>query len=363
MFKWGIIGVGQVSKAFVVGVNASGPNVSVFSVYSRRLEASYDFAEEFNICHVAESVEQLCKSGVDAVYIATPPKYHEEFALVCISFNLHVLIEKPFATNSSGAQRIITAARSKGVFCMEGLWTRFLPLISEIKSLVKNGTIGEIKSFRGEFMAANVPDLKVSQFDPSKGGGALMYRGVYPLSLAQYFLGSIESFKSVVNVGDTGVDEDCALSLRHSSGAISSIRASLRVNGRNDFEINGTLGRINIKGPIIRPNVAFLTLYSPRQGRASNKAGKLDAFRSSILVQNIKQTVDHLLFRNVTYGEKPLIRKYYGNGFVHEIQEFIASVNSGQLESEIMPLNDTLEIVKLMEDLTNEWRTGVTLND
>jgi len=357
MFKWGIIGTGLVSRAFIVGVNGCTSSVSVISVYSKKKESSEHFARDFGIEFVADSVEELCASGIDAVYIATPPKYHEEYALACISLGLPILVEKPFAYDSRAALRIINAANERGVFCMEGLWTRFLPLISEVKTLVNSGLLGDLRSFRGDFMAANVPDLEVSQFDPAKGGGALMYRGIYPLSLAQYLMGSIDNVSSMASIGDTGVDEDCSLCVRHSGGAISTIRASLRVGGRSDFEIHGTHGRVYVKGPIMRPHIAYVSFSKPLKGKALGKRGRLDAIRGSGFFQKVKQMVTRLPYFSRYPGETEIAHYYRGNGFTHEIEAFMSGVSSGLLESEVMPLDDTLEMMKLMDNLRASWLT------
>ena len=351
MFRWGIIGVGLVSGAFAIGVDGCKSRASVVSVYSRARGSAEQFAKDFGVGFVADSVQELCASGIDAVYIATPPRYHESYALACIQSGLPVLIEKPFAYDSPSALRIINAARENGVFCMEGLWTRFLPLISRVKTLIDSGVLGELRLFRGDFMGANAPNLEVSQFDPDKGGGALMYRGIYPASLAQYFMGPIDSVSSTVNIGDTGVDEDCSLSLRHKNGAISTIRASLRVGGRNDLEIHGTHGRVFVKGPIMRPHIAYVALEEPRHGRAQATRGRIEVIKSSGFAQKAKQVAIGLPILSRSPGERKIVHYYTGNGFTHEVEAFMAGVSAGLLESEVMPLCDTLEIMEIIDDV------------
>lgn len=351
MFRWGIIGVGLVSGAFALGVDGSMPKSSVVSVYSRTRKSSEQFAKAFGVSFVADSVQELCASGIDGVYIATPPKYHESYSLACIQAGLPILVEKPFAYDSPSALRIINAAKENGVFCMEGLWTRFLPLISEVKTLVDSGVLGELRSFRGDFMGANAPDLEVSQFDPAKGGGALMYRGIYPASLAQYFMGPIGSVSSAVNLGETGVDEDCSLLFQHVDGAISTIRASLRAGGRNDFEINGTHGRVFVKGPIMRPHIAYVALEKPRHGRALATGGRIAVIKGSGLAQRAKQVVTGMPLFSRYPGERKIVKYYSGNGFTHEVEAFIGGVSAGLLESEVMPLCDTLDMMKVIDDV------------
>lgn len=355
MFKWGIVGTGLVSSAFVNGVKGCSSDAAVAAVYSKNNASSKKFASSFNIKKVASNFEELCSLNLDAVYIATPPKYHEKYAIGCIKSGLPVLIEKPFAYDSMAAMRICNAAKENNVFCMEGLWTRFLPLISEVKKFISNGDLGELKFFRGEFMNANITSTESSLFDLHKGGGALMYRGVYPLSLAQYFMGSIEKVSSIASIGSTGVDEDCSINIMHTNGAISNVRASLTVSGENNFEVHGTRGKICIKGPIMRPKFATISYYEPSKISRFNPKNKFDSLKSSDFVQKIKQFKDHnSLFGCISRGKK--ITKYYkGNGFTHEIDEFMQGVFNGKLESKIMPLDESIEIMKIIDDLRNSW--------
>jgi predicted dehydrogenase len=357
MFKWGIIGTGVVSNAFASGIKACNVQASVTSVYSRNKKSSHNFASSFNVKNIASNIEDLCNSGIDAVYIATPPKFHEKHAIECINLGIPVLIEKPFAYDSLAALRICDAAKEKNIFCMEGLWTRFLPLISELKNLINSGVLGELRFFKGDFMNANFPSKEVSQFDPKKGGGALMYRGVYALSLAQYFMGSFQKVSSIVNIGDTGVDDDCSINIQHVNGSISNIRASLRVNGENDLELHGTKGMIYVKGPIMRPQYANMKLYKPSNSNHPVKYGRLHFFKNTNFAQKLIQFKNHNKVFNVTQGGKKITKYYKGNGFSHEIEAFMQGVKDSSLESEIMPLSDTLEIMKTMDCLRNSWNT------
>lgn len=70
---------------------------------------------------------------VDIVYIGTPHSYHKEQCLAAIAAGKHVLCEKPFTINAAEAEEVITAARVKGVYIMEGNLTSNFPTLSSFK--------------------------------------------------------------------------------------------------------------------------------------------------------------------------------------------------------------------------------------
>jgi predicted dehydrogenase len=78
-------------------------------------------------------------SNVDIVYIATAHAFHRQNCLDVIEAGKHVLCEKPFTLNAREAKEVIDAANRKGVFVMEGMWTRFLPLVQKLQKLLNEG--------------------------------------------------------------------------------------------------------------------------------------------------------------------------------------------------------------------------------
>lgn len=183
-FRWAILGTGMASRKFLLGLRNSEFGAYVTTVASRTRANAERLAGDFQVPHVSESYEAACAwSEADVVYIATPPIVHEPHALMAISAGKPVLLEKPFALNATSANRIVSAARSAKVFCMEAMWTRFMPLIRHVKQMVDSGAVGEIRAFAGNFSTATRPGTWAGVFKAESGGGALMYRGVYPLSL------------------------------------------------------------------------------------------------------------------------------------------------------------------------------------
>lgn len=346
--RWAVLGTGVVSRKFVQGLQSLGQSALVVTVASRDPQKAEDFAKKFGIQNAAaDYASAVIHSDVDAVYIATPPSEHEAHALLAIAAGKAVLIEKPFALDATAARRIADAAEAGGVFCMEAMWTRFLPLLDAVRDSLVAGELGELRSFQGSFLGSDVPDGRTSLFDPLRGGGALMHRAIYPLSLARHLLGPIEDVIATGRIGATGVDEDCTLVLRHLGGAISTISASLRAFGSNDMTISGTRGMLNVFPPIFRPWQARMSLGVPRTAQAPH-GGRLQALRETGMAQRLNQVLPFGL-RHMLGRGKTIRKPYEGNGYQYEAIEVAQCLTRGDMTSLLMPVSESIEIMAVID--------------
>ena len=348
LFRWAVLGTGGVSRKFVLGLRAVPGHQAVVAA-SRSPDKATRFARDFGL-EAADYAAAAAWNAADAVYIATPPSEHEAQATLAIAAGKPVLIEKPFALDAAAARRIEQAARNTGVFVMEAMWTRFLPLITDIKTRITRGDLGDLRAFEACFYGNDLPDPGVSLFDPARGGGALMHRGVYGLSLARHLLGPVADMQAMGRSGATGVDEDCALTLRHANGAISTVRASLRAAGLNSAQIYGTRATIRIDPPIYRPAAARIISVAPRTGGSSGPGGggRLEKIKEGALAQGANQRMARLK----TFLRPPgqaLSVPFVGNGYGHEAAAVAAAVRAGQGQSPVMPLDESVEIMDLMD--------------
>ncbi len=347
-FRWGILGTGFAARKFAFGLRQSSAGKAVF-VASRSRSNAQQFADAFAIPKVANTYDDCSSaSDVDAFYIATPPTLHREHALICINSKKPVLIEKPLASTLEDAQEITKAAYDHNVFCMEGMWTRFLPLITHVKKLIDDGRIGSVRSFTGSFGKANIPDKNQSIFDRELGGGAILHRGIYPMSLALHLLGQVDEVVGKAYIGETGVDEDTSIILKHINGSLSNISASLRTQLPNDLTITGTHGSIHVHAPIFRPYKLILNEAKPTYNQSVSKSS-LESLKESTLLQSLQQRAD-FAFDWIRRGKTKTIRKLYGgNGYYYEADEVMRCVRAGINESPIMPLSDSLEILAIIQ--------------
>ena len=130
---------------------------------------------------------------------------------------------------------------------------RFHPLILKVRELVQSGKLGEVRLLTADFGYPTSFDPESRFFNPALGGGALLDRGVYPLSLAYFLLGNPAEVVGQATIGTTGVDEQQTALLSYPSGALAVLAASLRSRLRNEAVVIGTEGRIRNPRAVLRP--------------------------------------------------------------------------------------------------------------
>jgi predicted dehydrogenase len=351
VFRWGIVGTGGVARKFVAGLRQTDDGVATLAV-GRDAARTAAFAQGVGIAEATTDLAAaVARTDIEAFYVATPPTAHAAAALACIAAGKPVLIEKPLGTSEADATAIISAVMGASVFAMEGLWTLFLPIIAEVRGRVAAGDIGDVRSLSASFGLSNIADARDNQFNPALGGGALLHRGIYPLALSLHLLGPARLEASAATIGATGVDDDVALMLRHSSGALSTLRASLRCAQSNDLVIEGTHGRIQIAAPIYRPWQARLTRRTPALRNAS--VPHFERLRESSLAQSVQR---RLAGRR---GHDTLLTRHFtGNGYGHEAEALMAAVRSGQTQSAILPLADSRQAAALIDEARTSWTVG-----
>ena len=134
--KWGIIACGRIAKKFAADLKLV-EGAELVAVAARDLSRAKAFAEEFNVPHAFGSYEELVKfDEVDVIYVSSPHSHHHEHTLLCLNHGKAVLCEKAFAINSKQAEEMVALARTKKVFLMEAMWTRFLPHYLKMKEML-----------------------------------------------------------------------------------------------------------------------------------------------------------------------------------------------------------------------------------
>lgn len=351
MLKWGIVGSGYVARKFVAALKNSKDSKGV-AVFSRSERNAAAFANRFGIEKVFTSAELLFESAeVDVVYIATPPSSHCELAIKALDNKKPAIIEKPLAMSRAEAELIAEASARNKTFCMEAMWTRFTPLMKHLRELISTNAIGQLRSIEGSFGGSNIPGENDNRFSSSLGGGALYHRGVYPLSIALDLAGPASFGGAVALKGESGVDEDSVVIIKHESGVITTIRSSLRAMQANDIWLEGTHGCIHVHAPIFRP--FRLSKYKCRPTTMGHgRYSRLDAARESSVLHTLRQLSDPILSM---IGKKNAWSLYSGNGYVHEIAEVANCLKLGLTESTIMPLSSSINAAEIVDQAINTW--------
>ena len=317
MIHWGILGPGRIAHKFALGLEAA-QGAKLAAVGSRDLARAAAFASQHGAARAYGSYAELVADpGIEAIYVASPHSQHASHTLLSLEAGKHVLCEKPLARNAAEAKRMIAAARANDRVLMEAVWTRFLPALVHVRDLLAKGAIGEVRMLQADFGFRVAVDPTSRLFAPELAGGALLDLGVYPLNLAFMVCGEPLEIHTLANLGSTGVDEEAAILLRHAAGRISTLSCALRVETPRDAHILGTRGRI--------------TIHRPWWGASRVTLHREDADPQEFAF--------------------PL----RGAGYTDEAEAFMQVIRSGRLESDIMPLDESLAILRTMDAIRARW--------
>jgi scyllo-inositol 2-dehydrogenase (NADP+) len=133
----------------------------------------------------------LVEEKPDAVFIATPSRFHGEMVKAALDLNIHVFCEKPFCLDLDEGQRLVELAESKGLVTQVGYHNRFVGAFQEMKRLVDAGILGKIYHVRAEAYGPVVLKPKGSTWRTSKneGGGCLYDYACHGIDLVNYIVG------------------------------------------------------------------------------------------------------------------------------------------------------------------------------
>jgi predicted dehydrogenase len=315
--RWGIIGTGGIASALAKDL-ALMPDASLVAVGSRSQSTADEFGARFDVPHRHATYDELVNDpDVDAVYVSTPHPGHHDAALAAINAGKAVLVEKPFTMNANEAASLIDAARSRGVFLMEAMWARFLPHMVRVRELLASRALGDVREVIADHNQWFARDPSFRLFDPALGGGALLDLGIYPVSFASMVFGAPTRVTAVSDRAFTGVDATTSAILQYDDGAHSVLTTSLEVVGPNRAAIIGTEARIEIDA----------VFYAPT------------AFR--------------LIGRDGTVLER-FDEPQEGRGMQHEVAEVMRCMRAGTLESDVLPLDETLAIMGTLDEIRRQ---------
>ena len=192
----------------------------------------------------------------DAVYVATPPAFHEEYATAAANRGKHVLCEKPLATDLVAAERLVGACADADVVCMTAYRLRTEPAVRRMREVIADGVIGEPVQVHGGFSTRLLDSMSTDtwRLNPEiAGGGALIDLGVYPLNTTRFLLDA-DPAAVVAETGSDGapfdrVDEHAAVQLSFPGGATASCTASFDAHPDSRLQVLGTDGQVLIRSP------------------------------------------------------------------------------------------------------------------
>ena len=194
--NWGIIGCGNVTEiksgpAFVK-IQGSG----VVAVMRRDGSKAKDYALRHNVPRWYDNADDLINDpGVNAVYIATPPSSHAEYAIRAMEKGKAVYVEKPMASNYADCIRMTEVSQSTRQPLYVAYYRRFLPYFVKVKEILSAGMLGELLYAKIDFHIAPRPeDFNASNLPwrviPEIAGAGYFYDlACHQLDLLEWFFG------------------------------------------------------------------------------------------------------------------------------------------------------------------------------
>jgi len=329
--RWGFASSGRIAHDFInaLGTLKEGEH-KVVAVADPMVKFAEDLAKQFNVSIFYDNFLELAQDpNVEIVHVGALNPKHFAVAQLMLEHGKHVLVEKPMCTNARQVQKLISLAKQKNVFLMEGVWARFLPSYQYIRQQLKNGTIGDIQSIEVEF-----GNSAMGGFDRivKKHLGITLDVGVYTVHFCQMvFKQEPKSIKATGILNDDGVDVEVNAQLVYPGNKTAKIRLSAINTFENATKIHGTKGTLTVPYFII-PN--------------------------SIIGPDGKETV----FPELPEGQ---FKFHYeaSRGLRFEPEEIRKYIRAGKTECEVVSLNDSLIVARVEDEIRRQLGVSYPADD
>ena len=312
-FKWGIIGTGGIANAFANDLqNLKGHRVK--AVASRTKLNATTFSAKFDGCVAYHHYDDFINDpDIDGVYIASPNHLHLEHTLLALGAGKPVLCEKPFAINAEEVQKMIDSSKKNKTLLMEAMWSRFLPHMKAVRSIVGNGDLGEIHTIRADH-GQNLTHIKNPRlWNLEYGGGALLDLGIYVVSFAHLILGKPDKIIASSTFNKDKIDLQTSAIFKYKTGAQAILNTTMINSTPCRAIISGDKGWLEINPIFYAPTSFKVILLNGERKEYSNK--------------------------------------YTGHGLREQAIEFAACIDKGFNESPILSHDESLQIMSTMDKI------------
>jgi len=317
--KWGILATGSIAAKFADTINQMEDTQILVACASRTMKKAESFRQKYNILRAYDSYEAMVQDPeVEAVYIATPNNLHYENCVLCLNAGKHVLCEKPFTVTKEEGEKLFALAEEKGLFLMEAFWIRFLPALRKMQELIQSGVIGDVVWARSDYGYISKGARKDRKFNSDLAGGALLDIGIYNLGFMRMVMDDMNpiSFDSQHHINEYGTDDFSTILLKYPEGKSAVVTTSIGIDMPRNAVVYGTKGSISLDDFQHAER-----LYVKPEGQEA-------------YVIDLPKEI---------------------NGFEYQIREVERCVRLGMTTSDILKKEDTLEILKLMDEIRAGW--------
>jgi 1,5-anhydro-D-fructose reductase (1,5-anhydro-D-mannitol-forming) len=277
--NWGFIGCGDVTE------KKSGPAFNkvegskIEAVMCRTLSRARDYAARHNIPKYYDDADKLISdSEINAVYVATPPRYHSEYAIKSMNAGKATYVEKPMAISYRECIKMNDVASETGVPLFVAYYRRSLPYFKKVKELIDRESVGKVNFIdiklwtppREEDM--NPQNLPWRVIPEISGGGYFYDLACHQLDILDYIFGPVKDAtgKTTNRGGLYKAEDTVSASIKFESGIVATGSWFFAVDSlykSDSIEIMGSNGKIEFStfsfNPIIIRIRDTITRYSP----------------------------------------------------------------------------------------------------
>ena len=316
IMRVGIIGTGWIAEKAAITLNGL-KECACYAVGSRTKEKAEAFAKQWNIPKAYGSYSELIADpDVDLVYIGTPHSHHFDVTKEALLAGKPCLVEKAFMANARQTEEILRIAKEQQVFLAEAIWTRYQPAVGIVRNLIDSGRIGTPRLVTATLGYSMGEKPRIMR--PDLCGGALLDLGVYALNFVRmFFPADIVSIDSQCVKSKTGMDLTNAMTLVLADGMLCNLQSSAACVGDNIGVIAGTDG-----------NLIIDNINNPQ--------------RITVNTHDREFVEDILVPKQIT-------------GYEYQFIACRKALVEGLLEPREMPHEETLFIMRLMDDLRLKW--------
>lgn len=313
-YNWAILGCGKIARKFSDDLRLL-PNANLYAAASRNLDNAKKFADELGFEKAYGSYKEMVEDpNVDVVYIATPHAMHLEHSTLCMENGKAVLCEKAFGMNSKEVQQMVDTAQANNVFLMEAFWTIFQAKFSKVLELAKDKELGQLKFVKSDFMfkADFDPDKRLYNID--LGAGSLLDIGIYPIFRSLALLGKPTTIKTMANIRPSGVEDSICMLFSYDKGAMAVLTSSFESTCKNETELCFEHGYIKFE----------------------------------------REPKDPILIEKNGIQEEIFCEVPEGMGYELEAAHVMDCLDSGLIESPILPLSASQDLMEILDAVRKE---------
>jgi predicted dehydrogenase len=221
-----MMGAGLIGKRHIDHILAE-PAAALHSIIDPT-PAAKDLAAKAEVPWFPDFPSMLASGKPDGIIVATPNQLHVAHGLAAVEAGIPALIEKPLADEAAGGEKLVAAAKQKGVPLLTGHHRRHNPMVRRAKEIVTSGKLGRIVSVHGFFWLMKPDDYFDVQWRRERGAGPVMMNLIHDIDLLRHLCGEIievQAFQSNT-VRQFAVDETTVVILRFANGALGTMNIS-----------------------------------------------------------------------------------------------------------------------------------------